>query len=68
MNTCLICHRPVPDYEPQYCCDGRDCNCMAQPMNPCVCSVECDAALGDGIGRTFEERRILAEIPLWSGK
>jgi hypothetical protein len=62
--TCLICGKPVPDYEPQYCCSGHECGCMGKPIEPCVCSKECDAAMFD-INGTFEDRRIRHNIELW---
>lgn len=65
-EPCLICRKPVADYEPQICCYQRDCACQGQPINPCTCSVECDKALFDHIGKTFDERRQLAGIELWS--
>ena len=43
-ETCLICGKPVPDYEPEICCDGTDCTCQGGPIEPCVCSQECDRA------------------------
>lgn len=42
---CIICNKPVPDYEPKYCCDGRECGCLGKPTEPCLCSKECDEAL-----------------------
>lgn len=62
---CCICGKPVPDYEPVYCCDGRDCGCGGAPLFPCVCSPECDRAVFDHIGMTFEERRVKAGIERW---
>ena len=38
---CLICNKSVPDYEPKFCCNGYQCGCMGQPIEPCVCSEEC---------------------------
>lgn len=64
--TCLICGKPVPDYVPEYCCDGRDCGCYGRPIHPCVCSDACRAAMMNYIGKPFEERRVLAGIPLWN--
>ena len=58
---CLICGKPVLDYEPQMCCSGRECGCMGQPVEPCVCSIECERAIYTCIG-TFEDRRIAAGI------
>lgn len=62
---CVICRRPVPEYVPVYCCNGLDCDCMGQPIDPCVCSNQCWAAVVSGIGKPFEERRIDAGIPLY---
>lgn len=60
MEKCLICRRSVPDYEPVRCCDGRECACMGMPINPCICSDECDAALR--LPGKFHERRKAAGI------
>lgn len=62
---CLICGQPVPDYEPEMCCNGQDCICHGQPINPCTCSDRCFKALMDGIGKEYEQRRIDAGIELW---
>ena len=65
-EPCLICGRPVFGYEPKYCCDGRECGCHGQPIEPCCCSKECENAVYDFIGLTFELRRIAAGVVLWS--
>lgn len=62
---CIICGKPVPDYEPRMCCDGMHCGCRGLPIEPCVCSQECDRAVYDYIGKPFEERRKLAGIKKW---
>jgi len=67
-STCLICGKPVPDYEPKMCCDGRECGCHGLPIEPCVCSKECDRAVYDYIGKPFDERRKLAGIKKWKRK
>lgn len=59
---CLICNKPVPNYVPEFCCYGIDCNCMGQPLNPCVCSNECEKAIFDFIGLNFEDRAKRANI------
>ena len=61
-DPCMICEKPVPNYDPTYCCNGHDCGCMGMPINPCVCSVECSDALFNGIGIGYEQRRIKAGI------
>ena len=38
---CMVCGKPMPDYEPQGCCDGRECGCMGLPIEPPICSEEC---------------------------
>lgn len=63
---CLICEKPCPDYEPEFCCNGYDCDCRGQPLHPCVCSSRCEDALYEWIGLPFEERRIKAGIEKWS--
>ncbi len=62
---CLLCEKPIPDYEPEYCCNGFECNCHGVAMNPPVCSSVCDKALMDGIGKPMNERRIAAGIKLF---
>lgn len=66
-EPCLICQRPIVGYVPEYCCAGasNECGCMGRPIEPCVCSKECDKALMDGIGKPMDERRIAAGIELW---
>ena len=60
--SCIICGKPVEDYNPKMCCDGFECGCMGQPTEPCVCSKECGDAVFDYIGKPFDERRKLAGI------
>lgn len=44
--TCEMCDKPLPDYEPQYCCSGHECGCHGMPTEPPICSDECwDAML-----------------------
>lgn len=62
---CLICTKPVHDYIPQYCCSGYECGCMGQPIDPCVCSSECNDAVFNNIGMPMEQRRIKASIDIW---
>lgn len=38
---CIICGKEVPDYEPEYCCNGDDCCCGGLPVEPPLCSEEC---------------------------
>ncbi len=64
-TPCLICGRPVPDYVPEYCCNGFECGCHGQPSEPCVCSPACGDAVFSHIGKTMDERRQLAGIQLW---
>lgn len=63
-DYCLICQKWVPDYIPERCCNGSDCGCMGQPVNPCVCSKRCSDALSNGIGKPMDQRRINAGIEL----
>ena len=59
---CLICSKPLPDYEPTFCCSGFECGCQGMPTEPWCCSVECERAVFDHIGKPFDERRRLAGI------
>jgi hypothetical protein len=38
---CIVCNTNMPDYEPEYCCNGRDCACRGLPIEPPICSTEC---------------------------
>ena len=41
---CMACGKPIEvydEYEPEYCCDGRDCCCHGKPINPVFCD-ECE--------------------------
>lgn len=38
--TCEMCNKPVSEYEPEFCCPGRDCGCGGLPIEPCLCD-EC---------------------------
>lgn len=40
-SNCIVCCTPVPDWEPQMCCDGRECACMGLPVEPPICSQAC---------------------------
>ena len=40
-TKCIVCGTDVPDYHPEYCCDGIDCACRGLPIDPCVCSDKC---------------------------
>lgn len=38
--NCFACNKEievVEDYEPEWCCDGRECGCMSYPVNPIFC-------------------------------
>jgi len=40
---CVVCGKELPeDYEPVYCCDGTECGCMGLPVEPPLCSAECE--------------------------
>ncbi len=66
VDNCLICGKPVPDYEPEFCCSGQECGCYGQPVEPCTCSDECYKAVMDHIGHDMDKRRELAGIKKWS--
>ena len=68
MKTCLICRKPIFNYTPKYCCDGKDCSCKGLPLNPCVCSKRCEKAVFGKIGIPYEDRRIMYNIPIWRNK
>ena len=65
MNFCLICTKPVPEFVSKYCCNGIDCGCMGQLLEPCICSDRCWDALIAGIGKPYDERRRDAGIEVY---
>ncbi len=40
-DNCMVCGVNVPDYVPEYCCGGHECNCRAMPIEPPICSDVC---------------------------
>lgn len=36
MAKCMNCGTTI-DYEPEYCCDGRECGCRGLPIDPPLC-------------------------------
>ena len=38
---CEVCNKGLEDYDPEYCCDGRECGCHGQPSFPPICSELC---------------------------
>jgi hypothetical protein len=41
---CGDCNKEIQvydEYEPEYCCDGRECGCMGRETNPLFCD-ECE--------------------------
>lgn len=45
--ACIGCDKPLPEWEPEYCCSGMDyntgigCGCFGIPLEPPCCSDEC---------------------------
>lgn len=64
-DLCIICNKPVEDYEPKMCCDGYMCGCMGLAIEPCICSERCWDAAFNYIGKSFKERRKLTGIKIW---
>ena len=51
MHECMICEKPLESYEPEICCEGHECGCMGQPVNPPICSNECWDRLMSFVGK-----------------
>lgn len=39
--SCMVCDNKWMGGMPERCCDGYQCGCMGQPIEPVVCSEEC---------------------------
>lgn len=47
-HFCFCCKTKMPDFEPQYCCNGHECGCYGYPIEPPICSAICwELLLGD---------------------
>ncbi|WP_179087393.1 hypothetical protein [Paenibacillus odorifer] len=42
---CMDCGALI-EYEPEYCCNGRECGCMGLPIEPPLCEKCWDKLLG----------------------
>ena len=69
MDPCIVCGMPVPDYRPEICCNGRDCGCMGQPINPCICGEKCWEVFCNTAEYNYdlEKARIASGIEKWNG-
>lgn len=41
LYKCIICGKPVIDYVPEFCCNGKDCSCCGLPIEPPICTEDC---------------------------
>lgn len=46
---CICCDAIIIDYVPEMCCSGIECGCLGLPIDPPVCSIECEQKLMDQI-------------------
>ena len=51
---CWCCKKPMPDWEPQMCCNGRECGCYGKPIEPPLCSKKCWELGMGGYNRRFK--------------
>ena len=49
-GKCVVCSAEI---EVRYCCDGRDCGCMGQPIDPPVCDDKCYDELMNNIQKYY---------------
>lgn len=56
MPICAECNDDVPNYEPEYCCEGRinHCPCLGQPLNLPFCSDLCE--------ETYTEKEDITQV------
>lgn len=40
-QDCMVCDKKYFGHDPEYCCNGRECGCAGQAVEPLVCSDEC---------------------------
>ncbi|WP_432400986.1 hypothetical protein [Wukongibacter sp. M2B1] len=65
-GKCVICGAIVENYEPEYCCNSRDCGCMGYPIEPCVCDKEECNEKAFGKKARKERGLIMSKNLLWS--
>jgi hypothetical protein len=55
---CMVCGKPLENYDPKMCCNGHDCGCMGRPTQPPICSGECWDALmtRNGNGKSNDDQ------------
>jgi hypothetical protein len=46
---CIWCDAIIIDYVPEMCCSGIECGCLGLPIDPPVCSIECEQKLMDQV-------------------
>lgn len=51
---CIICGTEI---EIQMCCNGRECGCMGQPVEPPVCSSKCEDELYNNFDKYFPKNK-----------
>lgn len=45
-EKCLKCGTPLENYTPVFCCNGRECGCMGNPIEPPLCDKCWDEVMG----------------------
>lgn len=57
-DTCDACKVEIEvykEYEPKWCCDGRECGCMGYPINPIFCDKCEEQILGKVISEQIDQ-------------
>lgn len=47
-TICLVCNKQFM-WTPAYCCSGTDCGCRGMPIEPPLCSTDCEKIFYDNM-------------------
>ena len=62
VESCSVCGTPMPDWEPDYCCSGRECCCGGLPIYPPWCEKCYKEIMSKDIAKPEPTHKIEEEI------
>ena len=61
-DSCGTEIKVLDDYEPEFCCEGRECGCYGGPINPIFCD-DCERIIwGKPVENPMDEKEIHADF------